>query len=734
MSVRRRRLLQLLFGVVFGLVLTELSFRLRDHGAFPHINLYIPDAKLAVRLRPNSSEKISFSGNPVSSVRINSDGYRGADWGPPGENEILVLGDSQAFGLGVDEDKTFSAELAKKLGRTVIDAGVPTYGPDEYNGVLAELLAKRKPKTVIWTVNMANDLFEASRPNTERHRIWDGWAVRKETAPARMRWFPGRSWLMRDSHAVFALRGLWFRATADDGNAATASEGTYRDLVAAGQDSDSKRRAQEEVTATDRKQRNDAIQQTRQEIAKLNSDLEKLLNEKVPEVEIGAGTLRAARANPGDIVRVYYGEGSRAIPATAAEIKVAADLRNEAEKLLREKGEKAGLDLISRADRLDEALRAKLAATLPAAARVRSPLAPHLVKAKALCDAAGAELVVLVLPLDVQVSDEEWKKYKAKPIDLKGTRVLADDVLAVADQLGARWVDAWPALAAAEPGAFLDGDLHMTPKGHAAVGAALASALGAPARKTPGPVPLPPLGRSPVPTPDEWATAMDMAKKPDNERFYDEQARRAKCRVRQVREWMRVDCPGALAAKLVSKPSDGPKVALPRSEIMTLSKPGGATAVAAQVEGDAFTLVFTWPEPNGRAQKQGLMMHSEWALGEGPYMYAGELYQRFEAQPISDGVKQLCDCHRQVTGAADCSELYGTDEPACMRTYAKDCQAMLRCARGDASSAPMCAAGEAMMGVSHRCVTPLPPPAPPTEAEKKAAKQASVFGVGRKRR
>jgi hypothetical protein len=56
-------------------------------------------------------------------------------------------------------------------------------------------------------------------------------------------------------------------------------------------------------------------------------------------------------------------------------------------------------------------------------------------------------------------------------------RSLTDDVLATAASLGLDAVDARPALAAAEPGAFLNGDLHLSPKGHRAVANALAEAL-----------------------------------------------------------------------------------------------------------------------------------------------------------------------------------------------------------------------------------------------------------------
>src|SRR5690606_15998542 len=51
---------------------------------------------------------------------------------------------------------------------------------------------------------------------------------------------------------------------------------------------------------------------------------------------------------------------------------------------------------------------------------------------------------------------------------------LLGDLLASAEALGIRGLDATPALRAAEPGAFLNGDIHMTARGHAALAEALA--------------------------------------------------------------------------------------------------------------------------------------------------------------------------------------------------------------------------------------------------------------------
>src|SRR3954452_16895513 len=100
---------QVVAGLMAGGALAEGVFWMRDRGAFPHVNFYVPDARLGVRLRPGATERIAFGDKPVTRVRINRDGYRGAALPPPRDGEILVLGDSQVFGLGVEEQETFAA-------------------------------------------------------------------------------------------------------------------------------------------------------------------------------------------------------------------------------------------------------------------------------------------------------------------------------------------------------------------------------------------------------------------------------------------------------------------------------------------------------------------------------------------------------------------------------------------------------------------------------------------------
>jgi hypothetical protein len=154
--------------------------------------------------------------------------------------------------------------------------------------------------------------------------------------------------------------------------------------------------------------------------------------------------------------------------ARALRWEAGAEVGGKGQALIRTFAEREALS-----KRLDE-----LRAAPAEAVRAWSPMTPLLREVKALCDAHGARLLVVALPMDVQVSPSEWAKYGvATPPDLEPAKILVDDLVASAEGIGAAALDATPALAAAEPGAFLDGDIHMTPKGHRALAEAIAAKL-----------------------------------------------------------------------------------------------------------------------------------------------------------------------------------------------------------------------------------------------------------------
>ncbi|HEY1098068.1 MAG TPA: hypothetical protein VGF99_04030, partial [Myxococcota bacterium] len=512
-----KRLAQVVVGLVVGLVIAEGVFRLRDDGAFPHVNFYVEDAALGVRLERHAHQRLAFGGNPTTTIGTNSLGYRthaGSDdgeWPAPAEHDknkgdILVVGDSQAYGLGVEGVDTFSAKLAEKTGRVVLNAGVPTYGPQEYAAVVDEVLATRKVDRVVFLVNVANDLFELAHPNTERHAVWDGWAVRKETAPTSSSTFPGRQWLMSQSHLVFAARKAMRQHEAKtqpeqfdidtwqgrqgpaSSTSATPSEGTWTDLLSDAQKAVAKQAALEAATKVpedesryDRAARDDRRIAEQRKLQSLESDLNEAIYTKLGEgVALDDGNeafieeakaFAARQGRSDDIVVSDNAEAGRFVEHTATALLVAAHVKKRQYAALREKAKASNdaalgklLDDVAASERaIDEAAAHPLADAVSAPL---SPLAQVLLRVKERCDSVGAKLVVIALPVDVMVSAEEWKKYDTTARDMSATSVLLQEIVDDAVRIGAVGIDVTVPLQQAEPGAFLDKDLHMTAKGH----------------------------------------------------------------------------------------------------------------------------------------------------------------------------------------------------------------------------------------------------------------------------
>jgi hypothetical protein len=559
-----RRLQQGTFGLVFGLLIAEGLFWWRDDGAFPHVNFYVPDPVLGVRLAPGAKERLAFGGNSTTSIATNADGFRthattddGA-WPAPHENDVLVVGDSQVFGLGVEVDETFSSRLAVHSGRTVLNAGIPTYGPQEYAAVIDEVLQRRKVKRVIFVVNLANDLFELSHPNRDRHVVWDGWAVRKETAPVELPTGALRRWLFSQSHLVFAARAAAWRGTVGErrsdseilerGSRSTPSEGHWRDLLNESVEV-RLRQADAERKAADTTQ---AVVEAREQARQRLFELERKIVERLPgdafpfisPIEIDdqfideATAFAMRRGQPDDILVNDNVESGRSIRMTATALLAAATMKQKtwdvAVATAKTKQDSSLLALLREHEAaqrdLDRAVSGKNdeAETTP----TRSRLAQVLSRVKGRCDESGAKLLVVALPLDVMVSPHEWGKYGEEPLEMAPTRILIDEVLRDATDVGAIGVDVTSALAGAEPGAFLQRDLHMSAQGHDAVARVLRpllDAVPAVARPRPGL----PEGRSYVPAPEDWAAVTETTVKGSSD---------AGCETKQIREWLKVAC------------------------------------------------------------------------------------------------------------------------------------------------------------------------------------------------
>lgn len=589
--MRLRGLLRVLLGLAIGCVLAELLFQYRDDGAFPHLNFYERDDVLGVRLVPRAHMALAFGGNPVTQVRTNERGFRGADWPQPGAADVLVVGDSQVFGLGVDEAQTFSARLQRELGgdARVLNAGVPTYGPLEYSTLVERLVLERKPDTVVYVVNVGNDLLELPRANTQRHAVWDGWAVRKENAPSHVTEFPFRPWLMSQSHLVFALRQLLHdRENSDEGR---PSEGSWSELVQKAPATHPPGLVSADAIAAARSERDKVADELASIDTSVYARVERGLLRRDPRYATAVRSLRDYHGDPGDIVSASRSEESATTEHTAVHLLLIALASERNEPAVRELAQRSkDTELVAMLERR-RTLRAKLAeVTTEGQAPSRDALDLILQRTKRACDSVAARLLVVALPLDVQVSKDEWKKYHKPAIDLSPTRVLNEDIVARARAAGALGFDAMPALAAAEPGAFLDSDPHMSPKGHAALAHALQQTLVQPAGAF-----IVPEGRSALPLPSEW----------DAQDGFAIDGEGAGCQGRRVREWLQVRCEDRYYGASIRLLRGG------RGDAIAIGQRRSVTLILPVLEGDSARA-----EIRG-AQLEGRMLQIDWPLGQG---------------------------------------------------------------------------------------------------------------------
>lgn len=281
---------------------------------------------------------------------------------------------------------------------------------------------------------------------------------------------------------MFALRAA-LHGSVGDADRGFASEGTWQDLLGAAARRKAETGAREDELATLVREEKEAQRALEEAAARAYPAL----------METREGrAYRRGHGSPDDIVvrsrEIHSAEGGRPHELTVTTLVEGAKVRQRIERSLRRRAEKeiekerarAVLASLGERQAIEKKIAALQAATETTLASL-SPLRAPLAEVQRTCAARGARLVVLALPIDVEVSPAEWAKYGREPLDLSDVRALAEDVLRTAASLGIDAVDARPALVAAEPGAFLKGDLHLSPRGHHAVADVLVEALRRPA-------------------------------------------------------------------------------------------------------------------------------------------------------------------------------------------------------------------------------------------------------------
>lgn len=176
------------------------------------------DERLGWSLRPGASadtriENATRPGPDAAIAHINAAGLRGPEVRRDEPRRILVLGDSFAFGVGVDDDHTLAAQLGALLGPSweVLNGGVSGYSTDQ-ELLWFERLESLRPEIVVLVVcdndfgaNTEDAAYEVYRKPV--FELVDGSpTLRNVPVPTLTAWERAKRWLAVRSYAWGWLR------------------------------------------------------------------------------------------------------------------------------------------------------------------------------------------------------------------------------------------------------------------------------------------------------------------------------------------------------------------------------------------------------------------------------------------------------------------------------------------------------------------------------------------------
>src|ERR1051326_3381618 len=211
----RRRLLLVLSGIIFGLVLVEIGLRLIG---FSYPEFYVSDAKRGYSLRPNMEGWYRKEGKAY--VRINSDGLRDREHSkikPPNTFRIAVLGDSFVEALQVPFEESFCHVVEQQLrncpvmagrGVEVINFGVSGYGTAQELITLRNQVWQYSPDLILLAVTTNNDISDNSQALKKTNQI-PYFVGRDDGLVEDDSFLQTRSFQSRNN--FLGLAGRWFR-------------------------------------------------------------------------------------------------------------------------------------------------------------------------------------------------------------------------------------------------------------------------------------------------------------------------------------------------------------------------------------------------------------------------------------------------------------------------------------------------------------------------------------------
>jgi hypothetical protein len=216
-----------LFSGALAVAAAEFTLRYWLHAAPQlELDLYARDAEGNLRLRPNITRRHVTRLWDVG-IHIDGEGWRGhadghqgralesrAPQGPAPEGPAMVgLGDSMAFGWGVEFEESFLFLLEEQLRRAqpvrLVKAAVPGTGPGDQYRLLQSIWQRYEPRVVLLSFFVGNDFVDVQMGGAAQFDVEDGLLVRRSMGGESPSWLArARTRLIRSSHLLQLVRAV----------------------------------------------------------------------------------------------------------------------------------------------------------------------------------------------------------------------------------------------------------------------------------------------------------------------------------------------------------------------------------------------------------------------------------------------------------------------------------------------------------------------------------------------
>lgn len=221
------RLLAAALGIAVSLGFSELALRWLAPQEASWLDIYRQEPGLPYYTMSAELRQTIETGEGLWHIHTDGRGRRVArEPGSPGADAplLLVLGDSFAFGQGVEYEDSFVGQLARQLGdaHRVVNTAVGGHGPVQYRQILeAELAAGERPRALLVSIFVGNDFYDC---------VWDKRLVVIDGAIATGD-HRARAWLKRNLHLYRLASKLYQRFGPARGAGHVAPEELYREAA-----------------------------------------------------------------------------------------------------------------------------------------------------------------------------------------------------------------------------------------------------------------------------------------------------------------------------------------------------------------------------------------------------------------------------------------------------------------------------------------------------------------------